>query len=286
MFENQFGGKETGRVAGTGVPPSSEQRDRRRHHICLLWPLRWVSCLFQGQSHGAVDVPQQELHEPTQPSNDILLRIYETERRDEQNTSSLIIAITTGSLAYLTGSAVFLSQPNKVQQLPIPILLAAPFPLFILSGYVTFQYAASRLRQSYLVYIENKLSPLETPWTESVKVPGFMTLHQGLFSELKSRLLWPFALLLSLTFAAHFLVVLGLTSYVIVSAAKRTDVTWSNAYLWATIVAYSLMTLVNLYALWQLLRFTMRRGKTSMLGELRKAAENAAAGEFERWKPH
>ncbi|MFF7174813.1 hypothetical protein [Streptomyces pseudovenezuelae] len=202
--------------------------------------------------------------------------VYESERHDEQNTAALIIAVTTGTLAYFAAAVAYLADQQRQTKLQPELLMAAPFPLLILTGYVTFQYAASRVRQSYLMHLEAHLS--NQPWNRKVNFPGFTTLHQGLFAGWKSSL-WPFAVLTVLTFVSHVIIVVGFTAYTCYIAYRAN----ANAVVfWLLASFYILMIAVNVAAAVMMMRFA-NDPDSPYLKQLRMMARETARSEERRW---
>lgn len=230
----------------------------------------------KNRNQASLDLGENGLTSNT-VSHDTLLRVYETERRDEQNTATLIVAVTVGSLVYLSGAGILLANDESAKSLPVWILLAIPFPLFALGSYVTFQYAASRLRQSYLIYLEQALS--SKTWKENVKVPGFVALHQGLFGSFKPQLA-AFALLLMVTLFGHVLAALAITVYSIRAAIL--EMGWSSIFIWLGILGYGLLWLINIYALVSLMLFTLRK-ESGAFHVLRSFAIDVELDEQKRW---
>ncbi|MGW2240054.1 hypothetical protein [Streptomyces sp. NPDC001759] len=205
-----------------------------------------------------------------------LRAIYETERRDEQNTAALIVAVTTGTLAYFSAASAYLGNESRQKSIDPKILMASPFPLLILTGYVTFQYAASRIRQSYLMHLERKISNNHS-WERGVQYPGFMTFQQGMFSNW--RKLFPFAALTVLTFLSHVIIVVGFTGYATYVAHERGV---SSYVFWGLSALYSVIIIVNVGAVWMMIKYTVDPD-SPMLGWLREAACETAASEKRRW---
>ncbi|MEU4209931.1 hypothetical protein AB0F13_08015 [Streptomyces sp. NPDC026206] len=209
--------------------------------------------------------------------DEVLRSVYETERHDEQNTAGLIIAVTTGTLAYFAAAAAYLADQQRQSKIQPEFLLAAPFPLLILTGYVTFQYAASRVRQSYLMHLEAQLSAKS--WNWHANFPGFMTLHQGLFSGWTTNL-WPFAALTILTFVSHVVIVIGFTAYACYIAYRSQA---EAIIFWAVSSLYGLLISVNILAVFEMIRFSINpRG--AHLKTLRSVACKTAASERVRWQ--
>ncbi|MFF6917625.1 hypothetical protein [Streptomyces sp. NPDC012466] len=212
-----------------------------------------------------------------QSSRDDILKVYESERRDEQNTAALIIAVTVGTLAYFAAATGYLADRDKFNRVNPYILLAAPFPLLILTGYVTFQYAASRVRQSYLMHLEQELSTSD--WSSQVNVPGFMGLHQGIFFGWKTRL-WPFAALTVLTLISHVILVLGFTIVSLVAAYQR----GASHFPFSLVALFYFITVaVNVLAAGMMLRFPMD-SRADQLTILRFIACRTMKDEAARWE--
>ncbi|TVL91978.1 hypothetical protein CD790_15020 [Streptomyces sp. SAJ15] len=157
--------------------------------------------------------------------------------------------------------------------------MAAPFPLLILSGYITFQYAASRLRQSYLMHLEKQLSP-DKDWHNDVLVPGYISLHQGLFSGLKSRL-WTFAVLTLLTFLAHIALVVTFTGYT-AHIAYRENV--NEQLFWILAPIYGVMILINVWAVALMIAYALFPNRSRQLRTLRNIAHQTMESEERRWE--
>jgi hypothetical protein len=205
--------------------------------------------------------------------------IYDSERRDEQSTAGLIIAVSTGTLAYIVAGGAYLADRNRQAKLQPEILMVAPFPLLILSGYITFQYAASRLRQSYLMHLERQLSP-DKDWHNDVLIPGYISLHQGLFSGLKSRL-WAFAALTLLTFLAHIALVVTFTGYT-AYIAHRENV--NEQLFWVLAPIYGVMILINICAVALMIAYALLPNRGRQLRTLRDIAYRTMESEERRWE--
>jgi hypothetical protein len=205
------------------------------------------------------------------------LKVYDVERRDEQNNAALIVAVTTGTLAYFTVASAYLADETRQTKLSPNILMLAPFPLLILTGYITFQYAASRVRQSYLMKLEATLS--RKSWTENVNFPGYVTLHQGIFAGWKSAL-WPFAALTILTLLSHVIIVVGFTGYTaFISHREHANDVW----FWSLASLYTLMIIVNVAAVIIMLEFTSNPSSKQLIN-LRKLAAHTVDMEMSRWR--
>ncbi|MFJ9147020.1 hypothetical protein ACIRP7_02885 [Streptomyces sp. NPDC102270] len=204
------------------------------------------------------------------------LKVYETERRDEQNTASLIIAVTTGTLAYFSAAAAYLADEARQAKISPNILMLAPFPLLILTGYVTFQYAASRIRQSYLMNIERRFR--SEPWAKGVNYPGFITLHQGIFAGFK-RGLWPYAILTGLTILSHVIIVVFFTGYTSYIAHREHA---QSGWFWFLVAFYSLTICVNVAAIYLVFEVTVNP-QSKRFKALRIIADDTIRTEARRW---
>ncbi|MFJ1708558.1 hypothetical protein [Kitasatospora sp. NPDC088346] len=243
----------------------------------------WADARDRARAPRAATKASPEMEAPAQvaPPNvadqltEAGLKIYETERRDEQNTAALIVAVTTGTLAYFAAASAYLADEKRLTKISPDILIVAPFPLLILTGYVTFQYAASRVRQSYLMKLEATLS--KKPWDEDVNFPGYVTLHQGIFAP--KGVLWPFAALTVLTLISHVIIVVGFTGYAAYVAHREGA---SAGWFWFLVGFYTLMIIVNTAAAFMVLAFTFFPSGRE-LKTLRRIAVGTVSRELSRW---
>ncbi|MFI5689963.1 hypothetical protein [Streptomyces sp. NPDC051636] len=213
-----------------------------------------------------------------------LMTVYQTERSDEQNTSTLIIAINTAVLAYL-GVAIAFVGTTRNPRIPDWLLLGAALPPFLLLSYARFQGCASILRQSYLVVLEQKLSAnaanAEDPnaadkWEHNCRFPGYTTLQRGLYKGL-CRSNWPGVVAHWITdYLAPLAISLLLFAYFIFWLPSKINASAPVVVGYGT--AYFLIIFVNACAVYQ-------ASKQKNLSTLRKIADETADSEKQRWLP-
>jgi len=188
-----------------------------------------------------IDVPPDDELSPGDLQR--LIATYQVERADEQHTATLIHALVATGLTFIVAATAFLSGGSGAKLSPWLVSLI-PIPAWILAGLVTFHVAASQLRQSYIMDLEERLSHERTGGYR--RYPRFTALHQGLYKpshEGVARNL-SVVVLSRVTGSAPVAVILLFTGYVVWSVGDKVDL--SDCWQIVASTAYGALAALNL----------------------------------------